>query len=296
MNRLLLVFNCCGLRGLERIDRYLAHLRAWLDQDLDGVKICVKGTLSTPGCKRVLTRKLGNKVSWLWIEDLVPVNVGFNRAVDLMVIEHGPFEGYVYTASDVDATGHDDILWHMYNRKEAALVYPRIDNDPGYEFADTPVPFDRDHVVPVGKGCNLHCGLFSEEWRQAYGRVLPDVFCGDTTESVFSFMCAALHRRWLVLHEPELHHLVTMDGASAGFRGKSLTFGIAQDEFWKRLQEGRKLGMGYEECQRVMVHDPRAYDSDGNAKDDKLLPWIRNNLFLKPHEFDYSGLHEEFVP
>lgn len=330
-NKLLVCYCVCGVRGLERIDLYLQHLASLQAQTLAGVRICIKGTLSTRECKRVLQSKLGDSVSYLWLDELVPVNVGFNAAVKRCIKAFGPFDGYVYSASDVDLLGVPmgfnsplglmeieerlNYLTMMHYRmsptdplaRGAAMVVSRCDGDCGFEDSnnwcgvDTKAIKAGDYVIPVGKGVNCHFQLFSHELVEAYGAPMPDIFTGDTTESVFTFLCAAIKRKMLMMSKPVIRHIGMMDGASAGFqrRGEGLYGAVLRPHHTnlKRIcEEGHRYGMGYEECQSLHLHDPGKFDADGNALDDRLLPFLRDNLFLPPDQLDYDLLQGEFLP
>ena len=176
-----------------------------------------------------------------------------------------------------------------------AMVAVGVDEDTGYEWWGLRPPRGEDFVIPVGRTINLHSQAFSEELRQAYGRILPDVFASDTGESIFTFMTAAINRRFLLMGKPTVRHEHSMDGASVGFRGKPLTFKIEMDEFRRRIfEEGKQLGFGYEECQSIAPHDPSKYDADGNCTEPELKDWIRRNMFLRPEEFSYDSVKHTF--
>lgn len=305
----LLVFNCFGGNGLERVDLYVKHLRACLASGI--LHVCVKGTCSTNACKRVLTGKFGKAISYLWIDRLLPVNVGFNLAVKKCVEHYGPFDCCWYVASDVDATDCPQIFQLMRQRIDDsyASVVARPDNDDGYGWCDIRMKDGEDYVLPVGKGVNQHLQAFHPDLYRCFGRLMPDIFVGDTTESVYTFLYAAVGRRGVILHKPVVGHVGTMDGASSmhgrGMRlfdpkdmGKNRSLS-PQDSAIKMkaiCEEGRHFGFGYEECQRVLMHDPAKFDGDGRAMDDRLGPFLKRRLFLQPEEFNYDQVPCEWVP
>ena len=317
MNKLLCIFNCCGIKGLERFDRYIRHIESCLHQDGDGWRVVVSGCCSTRSCKSVLRQKFANRVSFNWIDQVLPVFTTCNHTVDQCVQRWGAFDGYVYLDSGVDIgagpwpheederssvfnrlydllvtekadSGHREVWW------KNAMVAVGVDEDTGYEWWGLRPPRGEDFVIPVGRTINLHSQVFSEELRQAYGRILPDVFASDTGESIFTFMTAAIGRRFLLMGKPTVRHEHSMDGASVGFRGKPLTFKVEMSEFRRRLDEGKPLGFGYEECQSVLMHDPSKFDANGNATEPGLRQWIKDSMFLKPEEFDYSQVKHTF--
>jgi hypothetical protein len=60
--------------------------------------------------------------------------------------------------------------------------------------------------------------------------------------------------------------------------------------------EARKVGLGYEELGNVLMHDPELYTADGHAKNENLKEYIKNNLFLKPSQLDYSHIYSSYTP
>ena len=314
MNKLLCVINLCGIRGRERFDRYIRHIHSLLRQDGDGFRVVVSGCCNTRICKKVMHDKLGSKVSYNWIDQVLPVFVTCNHTVEQCVDRWGAFDGYVYIDSGVDVGDgpwpHEEdertqVFLNLWDRLETshkdvpdranAMVAVGVDEDTGYEWWGLRPPRGEDFVIPVGRTINLHRQAFSEELRQAYGRILPDVFASDTGESIFTFMTAAINRRFLLMGKPTVRHEHSMDGASVGFRGKPLTFKIEMDEFRRRIfEEGKQLGFGYEECQSIAPHDPSKYDADGNCTEPELKDWIRRNMFLRPEEFSYDSVKHTF--
>ena len=60
------------------------------------------------------------------------------------------------------------------------------------------------------------------------------------------------------------------------------------------IGRGIEFGMGYEELQGIINHNPDKYDMDGYAIDDRLKSYIRDNLYLKTHQFDYNSINHNF--
>ena len=53
--------------------------------------------------------------------------------------------------------------------------------------------------------------------------------------------------------------------------------------------------MGYEELQGILMHDVSKFDEDGFATDERLKPYIRDNLFLNKDVFDYDAVSNTFI-
>jgi len=299
----IVVFNCCGLRGLERIDKYLQHIDSLLKQETLGTfRVVISGCLSTTHAKRLLAEKLGDRVSYNWITTRVPVGTSFNHSVLEAVKEFGPAEGYVYVDSGVDCT-FPGMLERMDDRRQQgfAMVHVHVDEDTGFEWLGVRMPEDgSDYVVPVGRTCNLHMQMFSHELLQAYGKLMPDIFASDTSESIFTFMCAAIRRKMLILNGPVIRHQAMLDGASSGFQRGQVPFKITKEDFNARIDSGYDWAFGYEECQGRLMHDPAKYTEDGWVVTEDLRTglekFIRTKMFLQPAEFDYDDIEHEWIP
>ena len=131
------------------------------------------------------------------------------------------------------------------------------------------------------------------------GKLIPDVFAAYCTESVYSFCSAAINKKWIIIKDIMVRHYPSMEGASASFSHHSLV----HKNTWNNLLFGRDAldfindseaissGLGYEECQNIMMHKKDAYDEDGNAKyPDKLKQMINKHFILSKKEFDYDKI------
>ena len=60
--------------------------------------------------------------------------------------------------------------------------------------------------------------------------------------------------------------------------------------------KAREVGLGYEELGKVLMHNPDLYTAEGHAKNENLKEYIKNNLFLKPNQLDYSHIYSSYTP
>ena len=61
--------------------------------------------------------------------------------------------------------------------------------------------------------------------------------------------------------------------------------------------EANNAGLGYEECNEIMMHNPEAYNSDESAKyPEKLTEMIKKYFFLDSAELDYNNIKCKFIP
>jgi hypothetical protein len=233
-----------------------------------------------------------------------------------MVEVFGPFEGYLYIDSGIsfwDPARHNvalQIMIDTHKEHNAAITAAMPSNDDGRQWWGIKYPEDgSDYVFPLGKTTNMHCQIFDEAWRQAYGKVLPDIFASHCMESVFTNMASAIRKRFVLTQRVHLLHNHSMDGASIGSRTHDNdrlplsrifeTGGLlfkTKKEMNEVYMRGKKHGFGIEECKPYWPHDPDCFDDQGFAKTDELRDFLKEEMFLKPEEFDYSTLKHYFIP
>lgn len=305
--KLLTVLNICGISGKQNTFYYGDTLVSNLFQSFyqtpanQGSKIAVSSCASSAQVREDLTRAFQHTdICFNWIPGRYPLGVTFNDTVDQMVKHFGAFDAYLYIDSGISFWGQWGVIDYLVDKhvtNKNAITAIATSNDTGFEWNGIPTTLE-PYVLPVGKAFNMHCQIFDESWRQAYGRILPDIFASDTSESVFSFMAAAIGKKIEIRKEASVLHVLSMDGPSSGFeRGRSLFPGVASQKTLEAIcAEGRPYGFGYEECRKVCVHIPEKYDDQGNALDERLLPFIKENLFLHPPLFDYATIERDFIP
>ena len=151
-------------------------------------------------------------------------------------------------------------------------------------------------IIPVGRACNLHTQLFSNDIFKAYdGKIIPDIFVAYCTESVFSFVAAGVSQKWVILKDLVLDHLKSVDGATCGFhhiepKGDStnILFGDLDINEIVKNPDASESGFGYEAMQGVFFHDKEKYDNGSVKEPERLKEFIRLNVFRKEACFDYN--------
>lgn len=317
MPRLLSVYNICNIGNQGNVPYYIDSLRSLLSQDFDGEhKVAVSGCMVLDGTQRGLEGIFGQNLTYNFIEEPHPLSITFNDTVNQCVKHFGAFDGYLYVDSGIsfwDPSKRYDalqLMWNVHASGPYAITAAFPSNDDGSSWWGIQYEPEKDFVFPVGKTTNMHCQIFSEEWRQAYGRVLPDIFADHTMESTFSFLTAAIKRKFIITQKVHLLHNHSMDGASVGSRNKaqhpdffpssemspSVLLYKTKKSMDERHRGGYELGFGYEECKPYWNHDPDKYDAEGFAKDERLAPYLKQEFFLKPEEFDYGTVKRMFIP
>jgi len=329
-NKLLVIYNTCGM-NLDApyiIDYYINSIEGLLEQDFEDYKIVLSMYKNSLKCKKVLAQRFGNKISYVFYDEgLLTVNQTFNKTIQLCVEKFGKFEGYFYVNSGMTfgpcrTTTHPVHGSAYYDRDPNILkkLYETFKSGP-YSMATVLVDWDagfsqigfkydsgppaqiqgEDFIIPVGKAVNAHIQIYSHEFYEAYGRrVVPDVFAAYCSESIHSFLNAAIKKKWVIMKDIILHHQGTLEGSSsASFPHRSLKYGNP----WNNLLHGRsaldfindpeaiEAGLGYEECNQIMMHKEEAFDENGYAKyPEKLKEIIKKYFFLSKDEFDYDKI------
>lgn len=310
--RLLVVYNICGLSGFQNLAYYEDALKSVLLQkgfSPGQLKVVVSSCMSMDHAAQNLTHVFGRDLSYNWIGDSLPLTVSFNHTILKSVERFGAFDGYLYLDSGInfwDPLRRFDalkILWDVHNEaSDVAITAAMPSNDDGRGWWGIQYPENGEYTYKIGETTNLHCQIYSEEFRKAYeGRLHCDIFANDTSESVTSYLCAAIKKRFIMTNRLSVFHNTHLDGASFGWRGgegiRKRLF-ITEKSMDERYQEGQPLGFGYEECNgnSVWAHDQAMFDEDGNAlQAENLHAFLKRELFLSKEQFDYDSIAHHFV-
>jgi len=302
MQDLLVVYNTFGFKN--NIEHYKECLNSIFNSDLPPkTRVIISSCMNSKECRDELQREYGDKLLHSYVDEGLPVNITFNLAVDRAVRLEGEFKYYLYVDSGVDFKGNEGAILEatkvMDSDKYGILSFQASNDHALYNVGIHNPPLKgRNHEVPVGTACNGHSEMFSNAVRKRFRALIPDVFVAFCTESTFSFIAAAIGKRWVILGDYLLNHRKGVDGASSSVPHSSPKFGNT----WNNLMFGRdanqfiqdkeayKVGLGYEECNNIMNHDPNAYDSNGLPIDQKALASkVEKYFYLTPSEFNYSS-------
>ncbi len=304
--KLLTVFNICH-KDRENCDHYINSINSILNQNLEGNKIENKVVISalrnTDSCLRRMRETSRNNIDIVYYGELWTVNITFNKTIQEVVKRFGNFDGYIYIDSGVALTDPNVIktMADLLSGGLYSMITIQTDTDnglPGW------LGFDlirgQDFIMPVGRACNLHCQLFSNEIFVTYGkRIMPDVFAAYCTESVFSFMNSAINKKWVIAKDIVVHHSHGLDGGSMYFDKISSKFGTP----WNNLLFGRNAfdfindpeaidtGLGYEEIHGIMIHKGNMHENDVYSRaPERLKAVILKYLFSNNNELNYDNI------
>jgi hypothetical protein len=294
MNRLAIIFNTCGInegRNLtSHVDKYVERINTIFEQDITDSHVFISSCLNSVESLQYVKSKVNGPLTVNLIKEKLPVNVTFNHTALKAREIFGEFEGYLYVDSGVSFVKPTDIsvLYDLLAKNEYAMVAARASSDNGYQrWFGNNLNSSGDFEIPIGKTVNMHCQVFSKDVLDVYGYLDPDIYAGFCSESVFSFMCSALGKKFVLSKDVTVSHLTGLDGPSAAFfppdweASGNVTYDhpFLVDSVVDIAKKGYEFGFGYEECQHIVDHDPNKYDGFF-CKDDRLKGFIRDNQFV----------------
>jgi hypothetical protein len=312
MDKIYCYYNTAGISGrdVNNVDHYIKCIESIRNQILFDcsfriiVSACRNNSIVLDKLDRHFNSKGERDVEIFDIRDHLPVNVTFNYSVLQSVKRFGPASAYLYIDSGVNFTKCNQLidLWTVMNSGPYSIVSSLTDDDSGADqWFNNSLPGGDSFVMPIGKALNLHVALFSESWRSYYNKVLPDIFAGHCSESVLSFIAAAIATQWVVAKKVVVSHKRDVDGQSSGYdpakwvqSGKSrFDHPFVIPSVFERVIPGRPLGLGYEG--EMCPHDATQFDENGFCKHEFLKEYIKENLFLRQSEFDYNRINGKLL-
>jgi len=310
-NDILVVYNISHTFGKDKTDHYIDTINSILGQDnydqnynrdID-YRLVISARRNYIEQLNNLLEEFGDRIDIIRYEDVYTSNVTFNKTVQECIKKYGNFRGYLYVDSGVILNNRDvikNIFERMKNSAYSMItVQTNISNGflgwLGFDYVKS-----KDFIVPVGEACNLHCQLFMHDLYNTYDkRIIPDVFRAYCTESVFSFLNAAIRKKWVIIKDIIVNRTVEDDRCN-DFNTVSEKFGNS----WNNLlfdrdatsfikdSEAINAGLGYEEIYDVMRHRKDMYDENGASLDPKnLKKIILKYFFLNKEELDYDQIN-----
>jgi len=314
-NKLLVVYNTCGING-DNTDWYIECIESFLNQDNDGFHVVLSSCLNSKQCIQRLAAHFKNRISYCYHQQPHTVNITFNKTVQETIKKFGRFEYYVYVDSGCTFGDNKEVLTKAYEsakENDYGMLSLQVDTDEALQAIDPSLKYesqeiqikDNDLIVPLGKACNGHVIFHSDEFLDHYDNKLwPDVFAAYCTESTFTFLCSSINKKWAILKDLKIHHLKAVDGPSSSVEHISMKY----DNPWNNLlynrnaldfindKEAIDVGMGYEECNNIMMHNKNAYNPAGNPLNpEKLREKISQYFFLNNEELNYQQIKCRFI-
>jgi hypothetical protein len=320
--KLLAVYNTCGIGG-DNTEWYIRSIKSLLNQDLDGVRVVLSSCRNSIECIKELHKTFGNDISYSITPETHTVNITFNKTVQEAVKEFGEFDGYMYIDSGCTMEQQTDILRLAHQtlvENDYGIVVVQTDTDECLENLGYPYLYEskdiqvtgRHLVVPIGVSVNQHTAVFSNEIFRKYKKLYSDVFAAFCSESVLNYIAASVGKKWAIMADHQVRHAKAVDGPASGFthrvESRNKSGKLEKNNPWNNLLYGRdalhfitdpealEAGLGYEECNQIMMHNPNAYDPEGFCKDpERLSKVVKKYLFLSNKELNYDIIKTSFT-
>lgn len=247
----------------------------------------------------------------VFTEPRLPMNTCINHA--WMLMKERNYDYYGYVCSDVIHTNPDGIsilIKEMKELPDCAVMSCQVDCDMCDCFREINIFNPNLPATPlkIMQGVNGHFYLYTKDFLKAYDWKKVDVLWGHRLEPFVSYQCAAIRKREYLSHKVVIHHYRETN-ENIGIERKDFesydkpyeTWGTKED-FLKKMTEGTKYGLGFEELYQLVghpveetrMHDESVYGKDGFPKDDGLYRFIKDTLFLKSHQLNYHNIKYEF--
>lgn len=324
----LIVYNTCGIKkdNTYEYPKYLKSLLAQKYKDGTDTKIIVSLCMPREGTVPHLKKVFVNAgLDYLVVNDPLPVNITFNYAILKSIEKYGKFDSYTFFTADTLLLKQDSMqtLFDAIEENQSyGMLSAQTDIDSCYAYGlklgggrfgidDKRARIEmfkdeKDYIVPVGRACAAHTQVYSSKIFDFYGRCCPDIFAGYCTESIFSFVNAALKLNWAISKDVLTHHDAGMDGPSCSTDPEkhkienpatgSYDHAFAMSSLLHIFtnEKAIKLGLGYEECQGIVMHDPSQYENN-LCINEELKHYIKENLYLSKDKFDYDSINASYV-
>ena len=325
--RTLIVYNICGIKkdNTHLYPNFMQSIRNQYPKFSGEIKTIVSGCRMKPHTMPKL-KSLFPEFDYINTDENLTVNITFNNAILKAVEKYGYFDNYVYLAADALIRG-DSVIEDMSNvmieNSNIGMYSAQIDKDNCYAYGlklgggrhiidDERARYEMfkdgtDYIVPVGKACAAHLNMYSNDLFKFYGRCCPDIFASYCTESIFTFIVSAIKKHWVISKDHVIMHFASLDGPSCGFEPEKYKVDnpdtgaydhpfigetilpIFQNDYAK------SIGLGYEECANIVMHDDSQFDENNFCINDELKEYIRDKIYLSKDMFDYDNIQCEMI-
>ena len=308
MYDLLCVYNICGINGRNNLDYYIKAIDIILRQKKINHRVVLSSCLNDKNHILKIKNHFKEKIDYIVINELVTINVSFNKAVLECVKHYGKFKDYVYIDSGAMLQTEYELClaYDFHKNNNYGITYCGVDTDTGYNclkefWHEYPYRIDNlprnPYELRPGDCVHPHVQIISNDILDFYEKLWPDIFATFGTESTFAFLCSAIRKKSVVFGDVVVHHISGLDGGSSGFMKEHDNLLEKQNDgkqLWNHTyktnksikdiifdQDGINYGFGHEEFQSLLHHKADQYDNCGLCVNNNLKYWLKDNIFLK---------------
>lgn len=317
-NKLLIIFNSCGVSGLETLEYYKEALDSVYAQEGVSFDITVASCLHKEEERKALQAAYP-QLDIYCIDQKLPIHAAFNHAI-LETLKHRPndYLGYMYLECGVVFQTKDDIktlVEILQADKDIGLIVPLSPHDNGLhqyfginkgnnDISEIDKLFQGEDIYyfPPGMATNLHSCIYSRELFDYYGKLQPDLLASHCMEGLLTSLAGAIHKKWAMTKKVTITHrkLNSIDSICFDPYTRRQTgaqpweHGYLIDSVIERLLPGYSLGLSYESCADIMPPDLDLWDGY-YAKDDRLAPFLKKALFLSEDELPHDSIASHYM-
>lgn len=192
-------------------------MKTILSQEYENYELLWSSCFNSQSCVNEVMEELEDQISLCRVDQIWAVNQTFNKSCLEGIKHFGTFDGFTYMASDSFFSDKETLSKMARRLKDPTngIIYPEIDNDSGlYWHLNFPEEkslwevYDQkqDIIIPLGATGNLHVAIFSRKILEEFGRPLVDLFTSYCSESIFTFVVAAIKQKMIICNDILVHH------------------------------------------------------------------------------------------
>jgi len=194
----------------------------------------------------------------------------FNHALHI-IRNKDKYDYFAYCASDANFMKAGDLrmlIRDMESNSDCCFISPQADHDMVQKYCFN--PNKESTKVHLGEGVNNHLFVCSNEFMKAYDYKYIDIIGGPRSESLNPFLCSAIGRCECLSHKVIIHHIGRLD-ANSRSKSQPLLINLYKRDFFKMLNNGNTLGLGFEECLQNRKVYENIFTNTPNLRTFKLL-------------------------
>ena len=211
----------------------------------------------------------------------IPVFHAFNLALSKT---NKNYDWVAYCSDDSVLEGENDLarIIDTFNDESLAIVSGLVNYDhcPFFYPHYTQRSVD-PQIIQLGENVNLHFMVFSRYFLERYNYKYPDIFSGYGTESILTFLCEAIQKKWVTFNVACITNHKTKSAITKkkkkGVFGRGYGIYNQLRTFREVLEPGLSKGIGFE-----------------TWRSHKFSPRIGEGLMLKLRELRKRGSRPDF--
>ena len=295
---------------------FLNNLNQWSNQNIPydwHLDVVVSDVLGTPEFRRLLAldlenRNTANKRFWsVQFNENNPVYVTFN-----LCIKHfnktGEYDYYIYCSEDCVMSSASDLVTIIRDSKyhpNTGHVSVLVDNDNtnSYHHYNAYDPNGHPMIVALTESINMHFSVWTNFFMKKYDFKYVDIINAYATESIYTFLNAAIGTKWVHCRKVRLQHQRCHKQKGylgydtfRNFRdlesifGPGVPLGLGFECWMDMIPEERKKAKPWDPLRFCHMPNRKAYSKEtGECKQpEKLYQYIKENLFVPKSVFDYD--------